>query len=292
MSQQAHLYSVDRDDELDLIGLWKIAVKYKIAVIVTIAITVLASFYYASNLPIVYKVEVLMLPSKDDRATGATSNISVLANAAGFNMKSSSGMLADEALARLKTKSFILKYIKQKKIKHILYANQWNEDEMQWIGDEPTNQDATLLLLDMLNIERNLKDLSGLVTLSLKWSNPIHVNKIAVIANDLVDSINFQTKQRAITESKNNINFLKKELGQTSVISSQAILYSMIERQMHKIMLANVSDEYVFKVIDPAINPRYPEKNYKKWIIFIGFILGLIISMLFSVIHSSYRNNA
>jgi uncharacterized protein involved in exopolysaccharide biosynthesis len=127
------------------------------------------------------------------------------------------------------------------------------------------------------------RDKADLVTLSLEWENPHNPNKIADIANDLVSSMNHHAKRRAILEARDSISFLEKELEQTSILNSQTILYSLIEQQMGKIMLANIRDEFVFKIIDPAVNPRRTEDKPVLIIILIGLIFGLIFGIFTAI---------
>jgi uncharacterized protein involved in exopolysaccharide biosynthesis len=124
---------------------------------------------------------------------------------------------------------------------------------------------------------------AGLASLSIEWKNPHNPNKIADIANNLVSSINSHAKDRAILEARDSISFLEKELEQTSIVNSQTILYSMIEQQMQKIMLANIRDEFVFKIIDPAVNPRRAEVKPVLMVVFIGMILGLFFGSFTAV---------
>jgi len=122
----------------------------------------------------------------------------------------------------------------------------------------------------------NPKDKAGLVIFSLEWENPTSPNKIADMANNLVSSINSHAKDRAILEARDSISFLEKELEQTSIVNSQTILYSLIEQQMGKIMMANIRDEFVFKIIDPAVVPKRAENKIVLMIIFTGLILGVL----------------
>jgi capsular polysaccharide biosynthesis protein len=263
-------YPVKRGDELDLIGLWKILVEYKFLITIFTIITTLGAYYYTLNLPTIYKAQVLMFPSI------APDNTSNRFSGIGISLGGSSvGLQGDRSLARLNTISFLTNYIQEKNIKPILFAGQWNELEQKWINNEPSDLESSELLLSMMDIYINPKDGTGLVTLLLEWENPTNPDKIADIANSLVDNMNFTAKQRAIVEAKKSISFLEKELEKTSIINSQEILYGMIERQMQDVMLANTRDEFVFKIIDPAIVPKRAENKPVLMVIFTGLILGI-----------------
>jgi hypothetical protein len=196
---------------------------------------------------------------------------------------SSTGNAADQSWARLKTRSFLSNHIKEKSLKPILFADQWNKSAKQWIDKEPSDRASAELLRDMIGGGPHPRSNVGLISLVVKMKNPAYPNKIADIANDLVSNMNFHAKQRAILESKNSISFLEKELERTSIINAQTILYRLIEQQMSKIMMANVRDEFVFKVIDPAVNPRRAEVKPTLLFIVIGMMLGIFFGSFLAI---------
>jgi capsular polysaccharide biosynthesis protein len=283
--QPTSLYPVERGDELSLIELWKVLVEYKLLIIVFTALTTLGAIYYASTLPTIYKAEVLMIPASGGVSGGGLSNrLGGLADMAGVSLGgSSAGAEGEQALARLKTRSFLIKHIKEKNLKSILFADQWDRVEKKWIDKEPSDRDSAELLKNMIEAGSHPRSKAGLASLSIEWKNPHNPNKIADIANDLVSSINFYAKRRAILESRDSISFLEKELEQTSILNSQTILYSLIEQQMGKIMMANIRDEFVFKVIDPAVVPKYAETKPVLMVIFIGLILGIFLASFLAI---------
>jgi uncharacterized protein involved in exopolysaccharide biosynthesis len=289
-SQPTSLYPVERGDELDLIGLWKVLVEYKRLIIVFTTLTTLGAIYYASTIPTIYKAEVLMLPVSGGSASIASrlsSRLGGLASMAGVSLgDSSAGIEGEQALARLKTRSFLINHVKEKNLKPILFANQWSQSGGVWINEEPSDREASELLLDMITTYMNPKDKARLVIFSLEWENPTSPNKIADMANDLVSSMNYHAKQHAIVEAKNSISFLEKELEQTSILNSQTMLYSIIEQQVQKIMLANIRDEFVFKVIDAAVNPTKPEPSKMILITLLGGFLGGFISIFLAIFHN------
>ena len=274
--QPTSLYPVERGDELSLIELWKVLVEYKLLIIVFTALTTLGAIYYASTLPTIYKAKVLMIPASGGGG-GLSNRLGGLADMAGVSLSgSSAGAEGEQALARLKTRSFLTKHIKEKNLKPILFADQWDRVEKKWIDKEPSDRDSAELLKNMIEAGSHPRSKAGLASLSIEWKNPHNPNKIADIANNLVSSINSHAKDRAILEARDSISFLEKELEQTSIVNSQTILYSLIEQQMGKIMMANIRDEFVFKIIDPAVVPKRAENKIVLMIIFTGLILGVL----------------
>jgi len=284
-SQPTSLYPVERGDELSLIELWKVLVEYKLLIIVFTALTTLGAIYYASTLPTIYKAEVLMIPASGGiSGSGLSNRLGGLADMAGVSLGgSSAGAEGEQVLARLKTRSFLTKHIKEKNLKPILFADQWDRVEKKWIDKEPSDRDSAELLKNMIEAGSHPRSKAGLASLSIEWKNPHNPNKIADIANNLVSSINSHAKDRAILEARDSISFLEKELEQTSIVNSQTILYSLIEQQMGKIMMANIRDEFVFKIIDPAVVPKHAETKPISMVVFIGLILGIFLASFLAI---------
>ena len=284
----------ERGDELDLMQLWKVLVKYKLLIIVFTTLTTLGATYYALTLPTIYKTEVLMIPASGGiSGSGLSNRLGGLADMAGVSLGgSSAGAEGEQVLARLKTRSFLIKHIKEKNLKSILFADQWSTVEKRWIDQEPSDREASELLLDMITTARVPKDKAGLVILSIEWKDPTNPEKIANIANNLVKSMNSHAKKRAILEAVRSVSFIEKELEKTSLLNSQIILYSIIEQQMGTIMLANVRDEFVFKVIDPAVNPKHAETKPILMVIFIGIILGIFLASFLAISANYFKGQS
>jgi uncharacterized protein involved in exopolysaccharide biosynthesis len=57
----------------------------------------------------------------------------------------------------------------------------------------------------------------------------------------------------------------------------------MIEQQMQKIMLANIRDEFIFKIIDTAVVPKHAETKPILMVVFIGLILGIFLASFLAI---------
>ncbi|MCV5941666.1 hypothetical protein OFN64_33855, partial [Escherichia coli] len=83
--------------------------------------------------------------------------------------------------------------------------------------------------------------------------------------------------ERAISETSQNLFYLNEQLDKTSIADMQNTFYKLIEEQTKSLMLAEAQDEFVFKVIDPAIVPDKKDNPNRLLIIIIGSILGLML---------------
>jgi len=290
-SQPTSLYPVERGDELSLIELWKVLVEYKRLIIVFTALTTLGAIYYASTLPTIYKAEVLMISSKSIRATPG--KLGGLASMAGVAINNSSNIKVEQALARLKTYSFLVDFIKEKNLKPILFPNKWIEKTKKWVDEEPSDMESYKLFSGMVSGYIDPEDPALITHLLISAENPSIslLDSISKLANGLVEKINSDAKKELISESRKSVIFLKEEIEQTGIINFKTMLYGLIEGHMRQITVANVKNEFIFKIIDPAITPIKPEAKKTLSIIFIGMFLGVFFGAFFAVNINNFRKN-
>ena len=289
--QPISLYPVERGDELSLIELWKVLVEYKRLIIVFTALTTLGAIYYASTLPTIYKAEVLMISSKSIRATPG--KLGGLASMAGVAINNSSNIKVEQALARLKTYSFLVDFIKEKNLKPILFPNKWIEKTKKWVDEEPSDMESYKLFSGMVSGYIDPEDPALITHLLISAENPSIslLDSISKLANGLVEKINSDAKKELISESRKSVIFLKEEIEQTGIINFKTMLYGLIEGHMRQITVANVKNEFIFKIIDPAITPIKPEAKKTLSIIFIGMFLGVFFGAFFAVNINNFRKN-
>ena len=57
-------------------------------------------------------------------------------------------------------------------------------------------------------------------------------------------------------------------------------------------MMANIRDEFVFKVIDPAIIPKRSETKPTLMLIFIGLILGIFLASFLAISANYFKGQS
>jgi uncharacterized protein involved in exopolysaccharide biosynthesis len=196
---------------------------------------------------------------------------------AGVNLGGGGGS-TEEAIAILQSRKFLKSFIEEQRLMPILFVDLWDSDSQQWLVDieeeTPTAWDAYESFSSILNISTDKK--SGMVTLSIEWEDP---EVAAEWANLLVVRLNKHLKQEAVQQAEKSIRYLKDQLATTSVVDMQQILYRLIEKQSNTIMLANVQEQYAFRVIDPAVVPEVRSKPKRMLIVVLGGVLGMMFSI-------------
>ena len=107
-------------------------------------------------------------------------------------------------------------------------------------------------------------------------------------ANDMVAYLNNHIRKQAIDETTKSIFFLEQQLQETSKIEAQTVIYNLIEEQTKNIMLANVREEYAFKIIDPAVVPDMKSKPQRRKIVIFGLLLGVVFGSLLVFVKDYY----
>lgn len=238
----------------------------------------------ASLVPAKYEASVLVAPVSSE-GSGASRGLSSIISRVG-GLASLAGLSGDtdslkvEAIAVLKSFELTSEYIRAGDLLPILYADRWNAAARTWkagfMQKEPTVWQAHRRFNKSIRFVTEDAE-TGLLTVTIRWTDPVLA---ATWANDFVRITNAKMKQKAIEEAGRNITFLKSQAQQTNVVQLQNTLYSMLEDEIRKEMLASGSEEYAFRVIDPAIVPESRSSpSPVLWAIF-GLVVGAGGAML------------
>ena len=198
----------------------------------------------------VYESTVTMISAdRGDSNLGIGGNLQGLANLAQIDLSSitGGGKVKQEALAILKSRGFVSRFIRQRNLMTVLFDREaFAAKEPEKI---PTLQDAyEKFSKSILNVDEDI--VGNTIKLKIYWKDPAAG---ANWANSLVAEINSHMRQDTIRETRKSIAYLERVLPNTEIIQVQQAIYKLIQAQIHKSMLAETREDYAFKVIDPAV---------------------------------------
>ena len=289
-------------DEIDLREFLKALWKGKWIIIVTTFLFAVGSVLYALNLPNIYKADALLAPAESSNGGGLSKmagQLGGLAALAGVNLGGSDTSQTDLAVQVMKSRQFIEAFIsKHDLLIPVMAAKDWDlvnnklilDDDLydsstgKWLrkpdglrGAKPTSQEAfEVFRKEILNVNQD-KD-SGLYTISVKHYSPYVAQQWV---NWLVKDINKVMRERTIAETSQNLTYLNNQLQKTAVADMQSTFYKLIEEQTKSLMLAEVQDEFVFKVVDPAVVPEVKDSPKRALICIVFSFVGLLLGVLF-----------
>lgn len=231
-----------------------------------------------------YRAQTVFVDASSDRGGGAMgaalAQLGGLASLAGVSL-GSSGSTTEEALAVLRSREFTEAFIRDHELMQTLLADRWDADARQWRGSEddwPTLNDAFKVFDEQVRtVNRDAR--TGLITLQIVWKAP---GDAASWANDLVATLNAEMRARAIASTNASVGYLEEEIAKTSALETRQAIGRLMEAEINRRMLANVTVEYVFRVVDRALPPDPDDEVRPRKIVFaaLGPLLGLLAGAL------------
>ncbi len=300
-----------QEGEVDLRELFSMIWKGKWLIIAITFVFAIGSVIFALSLPNEYKATALVQPN-DSGSGGKLASIAGqfggLASLAGINLGAGESSDAVIAMEILKSWGFVEQFIKKHDLAVPIFAAKgWNQSTNKLIIDEelydpqqnkwvreapkgktvkPTSWELYEKFKDRLAISQDKE--TGLVSISITHYSPV----IAKQWTDwLVQDINQHMKERALQEANESIKYLEEQINQTSVAEIRAVFSELIQEQHKTKMLAQVSDEYVFKTISEAKVPEEKNKPKRALIVILSVLLGSILSVFVVLIMSYFKTD-
>ena len=277
-------------EDIDLMALFKAVWVGKMKIIFVTIIAALLSVFYALSLPNIYKSEVLLTTVGTASVGGSgLGGLSGLAGLAGVSLGAKGVDDKTLGLATLKSRLFLTEFITRRDILLPLMAlESWDDgkakindkvydlEKRTWRVKKPGLQDAYRVFASKLS--SSIDPNSGLIKVAISSKSPVLAQQWITW---LVEDLNNSMRDREINEAKRSVFFLEKKLEDTVSVDMRTMYFRLIQKQTETIMLANVKEDYLFRVVDPAIIPEIKSSPNRAVICILGTLFGGFISVLF-----------
>jgi uncharacterized protein involved in exopolysaccharide biosynthesis len=298
-AESARMTAFDHDEqfenEVDVRALYVRLARRPWWIVASVAVFAAAFGAAAFLMPPVYRATTVLAPSIADRGGDvvgfASGALGGLASAAGLGLGPRDAE-TEEALAVLRSREFTENFITNKNLMPEFFPRKWNIATGMWQGPperRPTLAKAYKYFDQKIRaIVQDKK--TGLVLVQIDWTNR---EEAAAWANELVQLLNKEMRARATAKADASMHFLNRELETTSTIEGRAAISRLIESQVKQRMLANVTQDYSFRVVDKAISSDgdEPVKPQKLLLLTVGPLLGLIVGVMFVLLFGSRSSN-
>lgn len=298
---------INKHNEISLPMLFSLLWREKITIaIITCIVTILSAIYIFFQ-PNIYRSQVLLSPSNVEGSgmSAMASQLGGLASIAGINLGGGGDNSTQVTMATLESRLFITSFVKKHDLLIPLLAGTgFNRETGETIIDnniyddgvwtlnkvnrKPNEWDVYYQFSDILTVASNPK--SGLVDISIDFVNPSLAKEWLEL---YIEDINIWMKEKSIEDAKNNISYLNKKLNEITMVDMQSVFYGLIEEQTKKLMLAEVQEQYAFKIIDPPLESKNIYKPKRKIVLAISFLLGSVLAIFIVLIKyylvNSYR---
>ena len=284
-------YLQHHDDEIDLKELFIALWKGKWIIILLTAVFAVGGVLYALSIPNTYKAEAVLTSANDSKTSGIASQLGGLASLAGINLGGGGSDGKAIALATLQSRQFLNAFVnKYDLLVPLVAGDKWDpaqdtllidpemydEQQQKWVREvspgkspQPTDWDAYKEFKKILAVSES-KD-TGLVTLSITHLSPTIAKEWV---DQLVIDLNTWVKNNSLNDTRRNISYLEAQIEKTNIADMQSVFYQLIEEQTKNLMLAEVQDEFAFKIIDPAVVPEEKVGPKRALICVLAVLLG------------------
>ena len=281
----------EQNEPADFAGMFAQAAARRWWIVTSVVVFAVASAAIAFFSPPSYRAEVVLEPTVTERGTDlmglGSSQLGGLASLAGLALGPKDSE-TEEALAVLDSREFTDKFIESQHLMPKLYASKWNGATGTWkvpLEKQPTQARAYKYFKNGIRfIVRDRK--AGLVTLQVQWRDRVEA---AQWANELVKQLNQEMRSRAIARADASMHFLEQEIQSTTTVEGRDAISRLMEAQLKQRMLANVTPDYSFRVIDPALAPDRDDPIWprKRLLLVGGPMSGLFVGLALAVYFGS-----
>ncbi len=308
--EQQYPYPPENGFQLVLADIIDFCVSNLKIIIWGVSVTVGLSILLALFLDPKYTSTVLLMPAKLDFEVSDTASLSKLA---GLNLGTEENDPAAQAIAILNSRNFAVYFARKNNLLPRMFPKRWDDEKARWQPYEPGLIDGLRRLVaaisgdqgysafvsetrepgewrihdrfsDHISVKLNRRN--GMVELSFEWFDPIQA---AEFSNALGREINTIMKVRDVAQADSKISYLRDQLNAESIQEIRQMIFRQIEQELKKKIVAEVVEEYVFVVVDPAVPVEKRSTPQRVQLVVVGAAMGLFLGIVISLIRSGVR---
>lgn len=298
------------NEDIDLKIIFRNFWDQKILIILVTSAFAISSVYYSLSLQNIYTSSVLLEINSSDnnnQVSDLATRYGGLASLAGISMPTAEGDKASYVKETLRSRQFTKHILNFPSIrenlmaaksfnaidKNIIYDNGiYDYNSKSWVREVPRGKSITPSYLE---VHKYLKesliisqdDESGYILISFKHVSPVFSYEFL---NLIVRELNNVMLDRDLLEANESLVFLKTRLAETKEKGIRDSINSLIASQLQIIMLASVGEEYIIKTIDRPFIPEEKTSPSRSLICISITMLGLIFSLVISLIITFFKD--
>ena len=287
-------------DEIDLSEIfWAMWSEKSFILLITLIIALYGAFKTSAQ-PDIYEASALFTQKDSTNAASGAMSSMMLSMGGFFQGNPVTNELggAGQALTTLESKKFYGEVLYSKILHELAAYDYWDSEakkdffheavygaaDKEWKRDPttgksymPSVQRSHPAFLDSWTIEPE----GGAMKLSVRHQSPYIAKKWIDL---MLDGLNSEVRASDIAEAEKTIAFLHQQREKTNLVNLDDMFASLIEEQTKTIMLANVADDYLFKIIDPPLVPEFTDIPDRRmmfiYYILFGVVLGSICALV------------
>jgi uncharacterized protein involved in exopolysaccharide biosynthesis len=265
-----------------LLRRWRLIIAVLMGMVV---VAVLGSYLITPT----YRADVLLASAVQARSASGLDQIvgqyRGLAGLAGIDLSGGGGQSMNETLEILRSREFTEVFMREPGVLEALFGDRWDAPLQKWKAGEGGKSDPPSMWLayQRFNGVRSVavSAKTNLVRLSIEWEDPTVAAKWA---NRLVELLNDQLRERAITEAARRIAYLQEQLEQTTVLDRRQMLLGLMENETRSVLMARSQPDFALRVLDRAAVPEEKIAPQRLVIAMAAALLGSLIGVALALV--------
>lgn len=294
------------EDEINLLDYWRVIRKRQKLIVRMVIAAVLTTVVISFLMSNIYRAKAVITPISSKESGAGDSTLSVLALQFGVlpGIRLPGGSSAAEIVNLLKSNILREKVIDRYQLLPVLFYKKWDPEKKGWkqgaslnpldyvekfinaitsatqagTGENdpgvPDVWDGLRTLDEIVEISHNIR--GNAITITVDYRDPQMAAKmVEYFLTTLTDHMSSETRRVA---SINRL-YLEEQLAKTADPLIKQKIYNLIAQQLETSMMAEVKENFAFKVIDP---PKVPDKKIKPKRIQMA-LLSFVVSVFMGV---------
>jgi uncharacterized protein involved in exopolysaccharide biosynthesis len=302
----------DNDDEINLLELWQVIWKRRKLIAWIVSVFVIATIIVSLLMTNIYESKAVIMTVEAKSSSGGGMAAALMGQMGGLSNIVGTPDSASAAEISMLLNSNILreKIINEYNLLPVLFSKQWDEEKKTWkkggfslnpltyvskliTAVKPADKKAVkkeagvpdiyegLRALDDIISIQNVKG-KGLVSkdttinISAQFDDPVIA---ANLVNYFITALNDHMSKEAKRVAALNKKYLEEQLPLNSDPLIKQKIYTMIAQQVETAMMAEVKENFSFKVIDPPMVPDKKIKPKRAQMVVLSFVVSLFLAV-------------
>jgi uncharacterized protein involved in exopolysaccharide biosynthesis len=291
-------------DEISLVVYWRVIMKRRKMIGTFVIAAVILTIIISLCMKNIYGAKAIITPIAPKDSGGNSIAAGIMQQVGGLSTIGLPDLSSSSEIVTLLQSNILReKVISQYNLLPILFSDQWDENTKNWkkrawynplslmsslirlikpvnkkgiekIEGVPDVWDGLRKLDDMVKINNNVKDKT--ITIVVEFDDPVLAANIAgYYLAELNDHMSSEAKRVALTNRK----YLEQQLDQTADPFIKQKIYNLIAQQIETSMMAEVKENFAFKIIDPPKAPDRKLKPKRAQMMLISLLASLLIGI-------------
>lgn len=285
----SNIKEINFKEKISLNDLLKFLISKYIFFSITFSVFFIFSIIYSLSIPNFYTSESIYSVEEEDLSSDSLGGI---AGIVGINIgnKSNKTNLAIELIG---SRAFFKLIIEDEEVLKKIYGSKsFNQSsgkilfddnlldtKNDWkIDEKPSVLKAYKQYSGNLKISRNVE--TGFIEISYAHVSPVFASELIDL---IVKKANDFLRNKDIEASKEALTYLRNQMREESIVSVRNSIGKLIETQLEKLMIAQISEEYFLKSIEPPFIPEEKSSPQRMVIVILSSFLSILLSGIFLI---------